>query len=423
MSSSHITQLASRIAANTTLVSEYLEAKHLPFPSFDLDGPLDTLIPKEEITVEAARVAIIDDTEELRRLVLGPREHLMSFAHHALLSQQAIVRFKLAHSFPVGGEASFAELASASGLTETTTRQLVRYAITDGIFTEPKRGMVAHNAVSRLLVEDTVILDWVGTAADGGWQAASRICDALEQFPGSEEPNETGYALAHNTDKPIYEFLSTHPDKARRFANTMRAFTTGTGYELSHITDNFPWGGLGNGVVVDVGGSAGHASIAIARKFPSVSCVVQDFAPVVESFSNTVPAELSDRVKLEVHDFMTEQPVKNADVYFFRWIFHNWSDKYSIKILRNLIPALKTGAKIVVNDNVLPEPGMLSRWQERHLRSMDLTQMMIQNAHERELDDWKNLFEKADARFQFQWAKQPQGSTLWFLVFEWTGND
>jgi len=68
------------------------------------------------------------------------------------------------------------------------------------------------------------------------------------------------------------------------------------------------------------------------------------------------------------YDFLTEQPVSGAAVYFFRWIFHNWSDKYCIQILRNHIPALKPGAKIIINDNVLPRPGVMSKWQEDRLR-------------------------------------------------------
>lgn len=78
---------------------------------------------------------------------------------------------------------------------------------------------------------------------------------------------------------------------------------------------------------------------------------------------------MADRVRFMTHDFLLEdQPVKGADVYFFRWILHNWSDKYCVKILRGLIPALKPGAKIILNDNVLPQPGVLSRWQENRLR-------------------------------------------------------
>ena len=66
-------------------------------------------------------------------------------------------------------------------------------------------------------------------------------------------------------------------------------------------------------------------------------------------------------------DFFTEQPV-SADVYHFRSIFLNWSNKYSIKILRNLVPALKPGAKIVVNDFLVPEPNTVSYTEERIIR-------------------------------------------------------
>lgn len=42
------------------------------------------------------------------------------------------------------------------------------------------------------------------------------------------------------------------PERAHRFGNAMRSFTEGTGFELHHIVDNYPWGNLENGTVVDV---------------------------------------------------------------------------------------------------------------------------------------------------------------------------
>lgn len=56
-------------------------------------------------------------------------------------------------------------------------------------------------------------------------------------------------------------------------------------------------------------------------------------------------------------------------MYLFRWIFHTWSDKHSIRILHALIPDLTPGARTVINDTVLPEePGTLSSWQATRLR-------------------------------------------------------
>jgi hypothetical protein len=73
-------KLSFRIATNTASLHDYLISHGLPTTSFDVDGPLDSLIPKEEVEVEAALVALVDDMQELRRLVLGPRDHLMSFS-------------------------------------------------------------------------------------------------------------------------------------------------------------------------------------------------------------------------------------------------------------------------------------------------------------------------------------------------------
>ena len=41
-------------------------------------------------------------------------------------------------------------------------------------------------------------------------------------------------------------------------------------------------------------------------------------------------------------------------MYYFRSIFHNWSDKYYIKILQMLIPALKKGARVIIHERILP---------------------------------------------------------------------
>jgi SAM-dependent methyltransferase len=161
--------------------------------------------------------------------------------------------------------------------------------------------------------------------------------------------------------------------------------------------------------------------VALARKFPSISFIVQDLEPVIKEGQKNVPPDVKSRVSFVVHDFLTQQPVLGADVYFFRWILHNWSDKYSIKILRNLIPALKPGAKIIVSDGVLPGPGEIAKGVQARMRSFDLVMTSIQNAKERELDDWIELFRKADERFEFQGATCPPGSSHSIIVAVWKG--
>jgi hypothetical protein len=149
---------------------------------------------------------------------------------------------------------------------------------------------------------------------------------------------------------------------------------------------------------------------------------------------NLIPPELEGRVTLTTHDFFTPQPI-TADIYYFRWIFHNWSDVYAIKILQNLVPALKPGAKILINDGILPEPGTVSIMEEKsiryvitkktefdvtdHPRTMDLLQFVTINGREREVEDWKDLFKRADERFHFLQAWKPEKSHMWLIEAIW----
>ncbi|KAF3025036.1 hypothetical protein E8E14_014352 [Neopestalotiopsis sp. 37M] len=421
MSDPRIVELATRIAANTSKVSEYLTANNLPQPSFAIDAPLYGAVPNDAPDIEALRLSVLKDTTELRDLMLGPRDYLFGFVHNTLLPQQAITRFNLARKLPIGGTTTFEEMASKSGLPGSTIRKLVRYAVAQKIFEEPQPGVIAHSAASRLLAEDPGVHDFVATCSDELWQAAAQTCNALVKFPGSEEPNETGFSLANNTDKSMYEFLSDYPDRSKRFANMMKGFTQGKSFDLKFVTDFYPWEKHSNGTFVDIGGSEGFVCVALARKYPSMKFVVQDLEPVIEEAKKNVPSDVADRVSFMVHDFFEPQPVSGADFYFLRWIFHNWSDKYCIKILRSLIPSLRQGAKVIVSEAILPGPGEIPNGMEGRLRSFDLVMTSIQNARERELNDWIALFHEADARFEFEGVTRPPGSNHSLIAAVWKG--
>lgn len=144
----------------------------------------------------------------------------------------------------------------------------------------------------------------------------------------------------------------------------MKLIQNREGCEPHHIVQAFPWQDQAVKLFVDVGGSAGTFSVALARHFKDMKFIVQDLPEVTANGPSRIPSELQDRIHFMAHDFFTEQPVEGADVYFFRWIFHMCSDKYGIKILRNLIPALKTGARIIISEVVIPSYHEVSPEQE-----------------------------------------------------------
>lgn len=79
----------------------------------------------------------------------------------------------------------------------------------------------------------------------------------------------------------------------------------------------------------------------------------------------TLDDAVRERIKFEAYNLNDAQPNTGADVYFFRTIFHNWPKSHCVRFLKNLVPALKPGARILTNEIVLPKPGALSAWDTR----------------------------------------------------------
>lgn len=144
----------------------------------------------------------------------------------------------------------------------------------------------------------------------------------------------------------------------------MSFFITGDAYSLRHLTDAYPWSSIGPGTVVDLGGSQGDAAFALARKYPELHVIVQELPEVIAASKK----EPGLNVSFMAHDFFEDQPIKHADVYLYRWILHNWPDKYCVMILKALIPALKRGSRVLVMDFVMPPFGTLPNGIERKLR-------------------------------------------------------
>lgn len=86
MSPSRIVALATAIAANTKKVDDYLTSKGLPPPSFDVDTPVKYDFPPD---IAVAQLKVLEDTEDLQTLMLGPLGQLLSSASNKV-SQELI---------------------------------------------------------------------------------------------------------------------------------------------------------------------------------------------------------------------------------------------------------------------------------------------------------------------------------------------
>ncbi|KAI9658190.1 MAG: hypothetical protein M1831_004037 [Alyxoria varia] len=416
-SSAKISQLASAIATNAERYHEYLASLGVS-PSIRIDRSSKFDLPLE---IVQAREIVLESSSELQALLLGPIGYLQKqcLEHSTLISIQAIYRFGIATSFAVNEEVTYEHIASNTGLTQGSLKRLLRHAMTKHIFQERRKGAVSHTASSQALAENKDFRDWVGMVCEEMWPSAARVVDAMTTWPESEEPNHTGFAYANRTGNDIFTELRKNPARSERFANAMNMLSAVEGFEIDALLQCLSPNELESKVFVDVGGSHGAASIAVARHCHAVNCIVQDLSDVVSEGVSTLPRDVEDRVTFMSHDFFNAQPVKGADIYFLRWVLHDWSDKYCVRILQALIPALNRRSRLIVSEFVLPSPGTGSRRQEWLIRAFDLSMLELFNGQERDEDDWRQLIHKADTRFELVSIKRPEKSKLSFIEIRW----
>ncbi|PYH84529.1 O-methyltransferas-like protein [Aspergillus uvarum CBS 121591] len=370
MNLSRIVELATRIQELAKERESYLQENDIQSPSFDEDGPVELRLSGHML---AAREEVLSSTLEHHNLFLGPSNCLRPVLNG--VSLQAIYIFDIARHVPVHGVISFKELAEKYGLDAANLRRTLQFAMAyHHVFREPRKGFVGHTAASRRLVDDPTARAGLGYMFKKVWQGFSHTLPALEQYH-SDDPGRTGWAHYHNTDMPPWQYYSSHPEMAGRFAVAMFSFANG-----HHNAPSFLVQGL------------------LAPHYPELRLIVQDLPSMVDGAAESLPTDVRDKVTFQAHDFFTPQPVQ-ANAYLFRNIFHNWSDSHGVQILQALVPALRPGARIIVSDYLLPELGTLSLLKERAVRDGDMIMFRLFNSKEREEADWIELFRKADSRF------------------------
>ena len=184
----------------------------------------------------------------------------------------------------------------------------------------------------------------------------------------------------------FWEVLMSEPQRVERFSRGLALF------EAFHpIIGVYPFEEqlqAGNSpdrpFVVDIGGGRGLALVEMRKRLPSLQgkLVLQDRKEVLDS----IPEDELPAVEKMEHDFFTEQPVKNAQIYYIRRVFHDWQDEEARKILQAIVPAMAEDSRILLSDMALPEP---VGQEDTAAVWLDLMMMTI-GGKERTRKDWVN---------------------------------
>ncbi|ROV93857.1 hypothetical protein VMCG_08810 [Cytospora schulzeri] len=430
---SDMVALSKKIAEETEKLEKYMRSKGLAMPTFDV-GAADAF-PKLPEEIQKSRLEIIHATKELRDLAVGPRESVRWGVWEFLdvLALQVINNYGIAKLVPLDNPITLTELQSLTTLDPINLARILRTAMTNHIFSEPTPGVIAHTAASRLLATDDNLVAWIGFNSEDIFPSAAHTLEALKSFPEATSLVRTGFQFAFDTvgEEPIFATFRKDERRARRMGLAMASLTNGEGYEPSFFVEGCDLSEVDarGGTFVDIGGSHGFVCVELARRWRGMRFVVQDLVSTVESAPDPVSedGQVAGRVEFMAHDFFMEQVVKGADgekmlnnfgtVYYFRWIMHNYSTPYAVKILQNLIPALKPGARIIINDHCLREPGQENPWDEKIMRRMDMVMLTLLNAQERTEAEFRELFRLAGEGFVFK------GCRMSIIEAVWEGED
>ena len=179
MPGARIVELANSIQLNTLKYNHHLSSRGIPSPSFSVETPLSVDLPDD---IAECRAAILEATDELHSLALGPVQHVNWLREMTSPILQAIYRFGIAFSFPVRQTATFAQIAEKCGRSEDEIRRILRMAMTYRLFREPEPGVVAHTAATKALAQSPLLKQWVGMWLEEMGPALSRV-SSLSALP------------------------------------------------------------------------------------------------------------------------------------------------------------------------------------------------------------------------------------------------
>lgn len=232
-----------------------------------------------------------------------------------------------------------------------------------------------HNAASAALAT-TTLYDWIGMASEELGPAALQVTTSLQMYPKGDNPAESPFAIANGSrgDKDLFAIVGdSRPERMARFANAMTWSMKVPGMELRYSLDYLGWSSSRDGadgwcpaLVVDVGGGTGDLARGLLERYPRLETViVEDLQEVVSQGEAQVAGNADVRLQFKAYNFFTQQTVANADVYIWRCVLHDWPDSYAIQILQNQIPALKTGARILIIERCLEPPSRLGHVRDQ----------------------------------------------------------
>jgi hypothetical protein len=231
------------------------------------------------------------------------------------------------------------ELASRTKTNASALFRLLRALESIGIFTQTSPRVFGNTATSECLRRDAPGSQWAS------------VLHSLSKGNGPFEAwGELGYTV--RTGEPsldkiyghdVWELLRRNPQANAAMNEAMRSMSRAM---TPAVTAAYKWRQFP--VIANIGGGIGTQLVSILDASPSSKGILFDQPRVgAESISH-------NRMKFIRGNFFESVPT-DADAYLLRFILHDWGDAEAALILGSLRRAMKSTARLMVIESVIPE--------------------------------------------------------------------
>ncbi|KIY67021.1 S-adenosyl-L-methionine-dependent methyltransferase [Cylindrobasidium torrendii FP15055 ss-10] len=316
------------------------------------------------------------------------------------------------------------ELSARVGLDIQSIERVMRFLASRHIFKEVLPNTFVNNRISTLMQKNKPLAeikanpdtryseDTLAAAVSYTADDLLLVTPYLSKFLRNPGEWETPFNMAHQSHAKFWEYFDQPGNewRLRRFAAFMKS--AGSHYTSESVGEAINGKSLAPGsVVVDLGGSTGHATMSMYKSFPNLKYIIQDLPELEKGTKEYWGAEApealqSSTVTFMPHSFLDPQPVKGAAVYFFRVVLHNWPDKKVVQIMKHLRDVAAPTSKLVVLDPLQEytcvEPGKKSKVPAPLLENLgiagtsvfgpvDFQMWMLFNSRERTEENFRGI--------------------------------
>lgn len=273
------------------------------------------------------------------------------------------------------------ELAAKTKTHAASLYRLLRMLASVGVFREDDQQRFSLTEIGRCLRSDVE-----------GSQRALAIMAGEEHFRAwgdllySVQTGGTAFDKVYG--KPIFDWLSEHPEQAQVFDAAMVSVH---GRETAALTAAYDFSSIQT--LADVGGGNGSVLIATLQANPHLKGMLFDLPGVISRATpNFEAAGLLNRCQLISGSFFETIPA-GADAYMMRHIIHDWNDEQCRTILKNIHRALPATGRLLIAESVIPAGN-----EPFFGKLLDLNMLAMAGGKERTVAEYEALLSSAGFR-------------------------